>query len=328
MKIDLFSRYSTAFVSVLLLSGCFADLSYLEQGQALGTAAATGGLSGGLLSSAAGAGGTGAAGASAANGAGMGGGAAGSSSTAHAEGAGAGAGATIGTGGGSAGATASCVSTGAEICNALDDDCNGVVDEGCPALSTLYVKDLGPLGDSPHGSVFADDCAAGEVLTGVAVAMNTWLSQIAGVCQPLSVISNPAEASGFGIQLGAAHSLVAHPAAASTPPVPLTCPANEAVVGLRLAQQYSDSSNSLAVIPRVWLSCAKLVLLKNGSQLSVDWAGAEEIGPTSGSIANGTAWFATGTVAQGLVASGVLGMASDWVDRAGFRTSSIAVVIR
>jgi hypothetical protein len=339
MGMSAFVRYSAAFASVLL-SGCFANLSYLEQGDGLdspggATSVAGGGATGPGATSAAGGGATGAggatlpAGSSASNGSGIGQ-VAGAASIDKAGGTSAGAGGvpgSAGASGGRAGAGASCVAKGPESCNGIDDNCDGVVDENCPGLTTVYAKDLGPLGDSTGGKVFADDCAAGEVLTGVAVAMGAWLSQVAGICQPLSVISDHAQASGYGIQLGVARTLAAHPATASTATMTLACPVNEAVIGLRLAQQYSDSSNSLAVIPQVWLSCAKLILTNTGSQLGVDWVGAEEIGPRSGSVADGMAWFESGTVAPGLVASGVLGMSGDWVDRVGFRTSTIPLAI-
>src|SRR5882672_9447747 len=50
--------------------------------------------------------------------------------------------------GGAAGAPAPapCVATGAESCNAKDDDCNGIVDDGCPSgVTTTFEKDLQPL---------------------------------------------------------------------------------------------------------------------------------------------------------------------------------------
>ncbi|HEX2874702.1 MAG TPA: hypothetical protein VHP33_25800 [Polyangiaceae bacterium] len=222
-----------------------------------------------------------------------------------------------------------CVATGAEACNAVDDDCNGVVDEGCPAgISTTFAKDLPLLGDSPGGSAFTDDCGDGEVLAGVGVTMGAFLSQIHGLCRPLSLeLSDNAE-HGYRVALGALHTLAPHPGASPDWPTRLMCPNDDALVGIRLAQQYYTPSDGtiLAVTSRIWLTCAKLVLNEHGEELSVTWEGAKELAPASGSIANGTAWFASSTAPEGLVGSRLLGTSGTWIDRVGFGVSQLKVV--
>ena len=235
--------------------------------------------------------------------------------------------------GGAAGAPAPepCVSTGAETCNALDDDCNGVVDDGCPSgLTTTFEKDLQALGDSAGGAVFTDDCKDGEVLGGVAVAMGAFLSQIQGVCRPLSLALSPNAPLGYQVALGKDRALAAHPTTSADEPRALACPDNEALVGLRTAQQhYTFADNSvLPVTSRVWVTCAKLVLVDHAGKLDITWNGAKELAPASGSIADGTAWLVSANAPAGLVASRLLGASGSWVDRVGFGVSRVDVIVK
>lgn len=224
-----------------------------------------------------------------------------------------------------------CTATGAETCNANDDDCNGIVDDGCPGgVSTTFNSDLPLLGDSPGGVAFSDDCQDGEVLSGLSVSMGAFLSQIHGVCRPLSLeLASNAE-HGYRVVLGAPRALGAHPEATTDPASLLACPNHEALVGLRLAQQhYTLSDNSVAAVTsRVWLSCAELVLSEHHGKLGVTWQGKKELAPASGSIANGTAWLVASNAPEGLVGSRLLGTSGSWIDRVGFGVSRLDVVLR
>jgi len=224
-----------------------------------------------------------------------------------------------------------CVARGAETCNAADDDCNGVVDDGCPAgINTTFSKDLPLLGDSAGGAAFTDDCNDGEVLAGVGVTMGAFLSQIHGLCRPLSLELSPNAQHQYQVTLGAVRTLQAHPGGSSDSPTQLACPNNDALVGIRLAQQhYTLGDGSVAAVTsRIWLTCAKLVLSEHGGQLGVTWEGPKELAPASGSIANGSAWFASSTAPEGLVASRLLGTSGSWIDRVGFGVSHLGLVMR
>jgi hypothetical protein len=236
-----------------------------------------------------------------------------------------------GAGGGTpiGGAPPVCMPSGAETCNGNDDDCNGTVDDGCPGgVTTTFEKDLKALGDSPGGAVFADDCKHGQVLGGVHVRMHSFLAQVQGICRTVLLKPNSSAALGFGVTLNGDSPLAAHPEAGDSTLTKLTCPENEALVGLRISQQHvtlSDSSMA-TVIPRIWLSCAKLVLLERPDKtLGVAWDGLKELAPASGSIADGTAWFASVQAEQGLVATRLLGASGNWIDRVGFGLSRIEV---
>lgn len=224
-----------------------------------------------------------------------------------------------------------CVATGAETCNGSDDDCNGVVDDGCPSgITTTFAKDLPLLGDSPGGSAFTDDCGDGEVLAGVGVTMGAFLSQIHGLCRPLSLELTQNAEHQYQVKLGDVRALQPHPGASPDWPTRLVCPNDDALVGIRLAQQYYTPSdgNAVAVTSRIWLTCAKLVLKAHGDELAVSWEGAKELAPASGSIANGTAWFASSAAPEGLVGSRLLGTSGSWIDRVGFGVSELKVVLK
>lgn len=232
----------------------------------------------------------------------------------------------------SAGAGSSpCESTGAESCNGVDDDCNGTVDDGCPSgLTAMFEHDLEHLGDSPGGEVFTEDCKHSEVLAGVEVAMGAFLSQARGICRSLSLEPSDQAPHGYAVRLSNARKLAPHPQTSTDPLTSLDCPADEALVGVRISQQYVtvNGAGMTAIIPRVWLSCARLVLVEREGKLEVDWQGMKEIAPASGSLANGTAWFASAFAPQGTVASRLLGATGAWVDRIGFGVSRVEVIVR
>lgn len=225
-------------------------------------------------------------------------------------------------------AVAPCVRQGSEQCNGRDDDCNGVVDDACPGgVTTTFASDLALLGDSAGGTAFADECKDGEVLAGISVAMGAFLSQVRGVCRQLSLELHAGSDHGYSVQLTSNRALSPHPQSSSDTLTPLSCPENEALVGLRLAQQHYGLSDgkSVAVTTRVWLSCAKLVLQETDGKLGVTWTGARELAPASGSFANGTAWLVSSSAPAGQVASRLLGTAGSWVDRVGFGVSRLGV---
>jgi hypothetical protein len=233
---------------------------------------------------------------------------------------------------GAAGATPEpCVATGTERCNEKDDDCNGVIDDGCPGgLTTVYEKDLPAIGDSAGGAVFTDDCKDGEVLGGVTVAMGAFLSQARGVCRSLSLELSANAPNGYRIVLASDRALSPHPATSTDAVTALACPENEALVGLRTGQQhYTLADNSVVpVTSRVWLTCAKLVLVDHDGTLAVSWEGPKELAPASGGIANGTAFLVSSSAPEGLVATRLLGASGNWIDRIGFGVSRIDVVLR
>lgn len=237
--------------------------------------------------------------------------------------------------GGAAGAApvlpAPCVPSGTEQCNGRDDDCSGVVDEGCPGgVTTTFEKDLPLLGDSSGGSAFSEDCKDGEALAGVHVAMGAFLSQARGICRAISLELATNAEHGYRVKLSDERALPPHPTSSNDKETPLACPEDEALVGLRLAQQHYElgDGTSVPVTTRVWLTCAKLVLSESSGKLGVTWTGAKEQAPASGSFANGTAWLVSSMAPDGLVASRLLGFSGSWIDRVGFGVSRLGIELR
>ena len=75
----------------------------------------------------------------------------------------------------------------AEICNGVDDDCDGKVDEGCPEGLVLQSGVDGPwLGMSRAATRAEDDCGVGEVLVGLNARVGAFLGQVAGACANLA----------------------------------------------------------------------------------------------------------------------------------------------
>jgi hypothetical protein len=224
-----------------------------------------------------------------------------------------------------------CVASGPESCNDRDDDCNGIVDDGCPGgISTTFDKDLALIGDSPGGTAFNDDCKDGEVLSGVSAATGAFLSQIQGICSAMSIARATDAEGGYRISLGNPRPLAAHPETTSDTTTLLACPENEALVGMRIAQQHVtlEGGGVTTVSTRLWLTCAKLVLTTQDGKQAVVWQGAKETSPVSGSMADGTAWFAESKAPEGSVGSRLLGTSGAWVDRIGFGISRLGVVLR
>jgi hypothetical protein len=229
----------------------------------------------------------------------------------------------------SAGSPAACVPSGVETCNGVDDDCNGVLDDGCPSgLSTVFDQDLPAKGDSPGGNGFTDDCPDGALLAGVDVAFDGWLTQVRGVCRHALLELSRDTSSGYEVRLVDETALAPHPAQTSDTVSRLACVSDEALVGVRLSQQMATvSGGTFTVIPKIWLSCAKLTVTKRGDDYVVDWQGKREMAPAQGSIANGTAWFAESTIPAGVVATRLLGAADGWVDRVGLGVSQLVVAV-
>jgi hypothetical protein len=131
----------------------------------------------------------------------------------------------------------SCVGCGAEVCNGLDDDCDGTIDNGCPAsieltnatqLSPQYGSTVGDTNPTP----FDDSCPAGQVFVGAVGTAEGRIDHLAMVCGALAlgVDSSMRPYAYFGA-VTAGETLPTHGTYPSTA-FTLTCPDNTIVSGV------------------------------------------------------------------------------------------------
>jgi hypothetical protein len=213
-----------------------------------------------------------------------------------------------------------------EICNDKDDDCNGIVDDGCPRGPVWALGNARPaLGDSTGGNPFADTCAADEVLVGLRVAAGPFITQVRGVCRKYVVKPTAlGDLAGAGITMGAMRELAPHPATTTDPVQNLICPDAKILVGIRLSQQnVVFAGNKSIVSPRIWGTCADPAFKSTTARF--EWQTTTEIGPISGSYANIMDWIVSDRVASPSVLVGVHGFSGAWIDRVGTISSGYAM---
>jgi hypothetical protein len=219
-----------------------------------------------------------------------------------------------------------------EICNGIDDNCDGVVDENCPAGLTWDTAAAQPnLGASPGGSPFSDLCNNDEVLTGVKVAISNWVDSVQAVCSEIWLNADDSVSPWqYSIQIGNPRDLPAHPGGSTSPHQDLPCPDNQMIVGLKISQQDAavasgTTTSTAAVVPKIWVLCATPVLALDATPPGVHWKGWTEIGPATGAAAGNGATFPFDGLVNPNVVVGLQGMAGQWIDQVGVAASGLSV---
>jgi len=241
-----------------------------------------------------------------------------------------------GAGGSDAGASAAGASAagtggecGAEICNGKDDDCDQVIDNGCPSGFTRgFVTQEPPIGDSAGGNAFAQSCDDDEVAVGLQIAFSDVLDQVAVQCQKFSlVVKKGVVPYQYSIAMGASRLLPPHPATTNDSVQSISCAPGQVLVGLALADQ-SFGTNYIS-ITRISISCAEPVLNLDAATPEIEWQNATEIGPAYGSgFKSGSAQSRTLTLSSPRLAVGFDGSAGLSVDRIGLDSSSIQITLK
>ncbi|HWZ89476.1 MAG TPA: putative metal-binding motif-containing protein [Polyangiaceae bacterium] len=219
-----------------------------------------------------------------------------------------------------------------ELCNGKDDDCDGTVDEGCPAGFSLGNALQRPsVGDSPGGTVFADACADDELMVGLNVAVGGWLEQVAAICAKYSLhVNTEPSPYQYSLALSGERSLLAHPPSATSAVQELACRGGTVLVGVRVSQQHSayGQSDDIILIPKIWITCAEPKLNLSSSTARVEWQNAVEVGPVTGTVANDSAWFEADLLGTTELVTGLHGGSGGWVDRVGLTSSPLAILLQ
>ena len=216
---------------------------------------------------------------------------------------------------------------GEEVCNGGDDDCNGIIDDGCTDSVVFRPDPAGDaLGNITIANGFTQGCPDGSVLVGLQVKMGTRLDQVTSVCRQIELhldgsqsVSSYAFTSAPPVLKSASpYNPSEHPAT-----VELTCPEGQLVCGL----DGTTGPTSRHYTQRIAISCAPLAL-GNGF-LDFDRSKVQMLTPvtcTGCTVSPDFNYHAT--VEAGHVAFGLFGAVGDWVDLVGIATETARVTNR
>jgi hypothetical protein len=212
-----------------------------------------------------------------------------------------------------------------EICNGLDDNCNGKVDEGCPkSLSVTFNTDHTPLGASTGGNSFGDSCSPDSVLIGMRVVAGVWIYQVNGVCAKYILVVDKQKVP-YEYRVGVTlplSDLPAHPMGPTNFPDDLVCPADHVLSELWIGPMSHDPN---PVIASAKLVCQQLGLARTATGA---WTVTRSDDQTAGP--RGVAAVAPSvkdSVTGDLVPIHLLGSAGSWMDRLGIGDGKLAVEV-
>ena len=218
-----------------------------------------------------------------------------------------------------------CQKIGPEVCNGADDDCNGVVDEGCAyGIDWTSGVDSAALGHATGGVMFLAPCARGSALTGLRLGMGKWLNQVVAVCRQVELDADSSkDPVAFSVALGARLDSSFVPASTQDPTnkvQDLLCPDGSVVSGVDAAVDSGDAH----YIRTIRLSCSPLIVTSTSTSAVLDCDHDKEttVGPSVCSECPATQPYSdTMSIPPGHVAAGIFGGDGLWVDRLGFSSA-------
>ena len=213
-----------------------------------------------------------------------------------------------------------------EICNGLDDNCNGKIDEGCPkAVSLTFNTDHMPLGASTGGNSFGDSCGPDSVLIGIRAVFGYWMYQVNGVCAKYMLVVDKQQMP-YEYRVGVTlplTDLAVHPATAMMNfPDDIVCPPDHVLTELWIGPLAHEPN---PVIASAKLVCHKLGLARTPTgtwtltRSDEQTAGPKGVAATPPSVKD--------VVSGDFLAIHLIGSAGAWVDRLGIGDGKLAVEV-
>jgi hypothetical protein len=217
-----------------------------------------------------------------------------------------------------------CVST--EICNGLDDTCDGKIDEGCPVgLVEEFNRDHPLLGLSDGGVPFNETCPPGEALVGLRVAFGSLLlMQVRGVCAKYALVTDKTKTPyqyyvGFAPPL---EDLPPHPDTSTTFPDSVVCPTDFVLAELWISEGTMEGYSPF--IPSIKLVCQRLILTESdGPTWKFQRTDDQIVGPRGALVAPSLKDY----VDRNFIPVHLLGAVGNYVDRVGLGDSKLSVKV-
>ncbi len=213
-----------------------------------------------------------------------------------------------------------CPGGGVELCQDFDDDCDGVVDDGCPrSIDACCATTTGGAGGT-SGSPFVDPCPMGAALIGIAGRASARIDQIQPICATWRFLEDGTVTPEhvFSIERGLPIVGATHGASGASD-FDDRCGENEFVIGV---DGYADLS-----LEQISLRCGRLSIRRGGGfswQLVLEPSGTT---PTRGGGGVMDMPFGSDCGPNGLV-TGIEGRAGTFVTRLAYTCQTLSLALR
>ncbi len=205
----------------------------------------------------------------------------------------------------------------AEVCNGVDDNCDGSSDEGCPDSVSLSNFRASPQYGGTGGTIFQTQCPIGMVLSGINGRTDQKVDRVQGRCRGLEFVEDSsvdpfeyrAEASGTGLNLPSQGGTGGTATSAF-------CPSGEMVIGI-----FGRSGSDL---DQLQVKCGIVNIEDTGSGFMVRRVATIDRNLGGG---NGGAAF-TYTCPGESVVTGIFGRDSSVIDAIGVQCADVGFTTR
>jgi hypothetical protein len=206
-----------------------------------------------------------------------------------------------------------------EICDAIDNDCAGVVDDGCPGgidVSAPSYADHDQFGNLGGGAAFDDACPAGAAVHRISGNVGGNLDRLQAECAQLVLTTDGAVIPNtYTITAGATTQLPLRGGNVTTP-FDLQCPADQFVVGI-------SGEASAGGVHDLTIHCAELLVSGPPGNFVVSHGMV-----TTDTADGGTPGAAySDQLAAPAVVTAVRGRGGAWIDAIGLGESDVTLLL-